>query len=117
MNKKKEYQEVTAFAENLGMSVEAYLIYLHRKNQSVKTVLLEDSHGFKNFLADFHSVLDDLTVCTKDDEASAGKKEQSLQTAADLLYKVSSDPILLAQMYEHYQYDSDENSNTLMNRQ
>lgn len=117
MKENKEYQEVAAFAENMGMSVDEYLIYLHRKNQSVKTVFLEDSHGFKNFLADFHNVLDDLTVCTKDDEARAAKKEQSLQAASNLLYKVSSDPMLLAQMYDHYQYDSDENSNTLMNCQ
>ncbi|API90165.1 hypothetical protein BKP56_13305 [Marinilactibacillus sp. 15R] len=115
MNENMEYKEIITFAENLGMTVEDYLVYLHRKNKSVKTVLLEDSHGFKNFLKDFHNVLDDLTICTKADAARAAKKDQSLQAAANLLYKVSSDPMLLAQMYEHYQYDSDEGSNRIMN--
>lgn len=115
MKENTEYQEIVAFAKNMGMTVKDYLIYLHRKNQSVKNVLLEDSHGFKNFLEDFHNVLDDLTVCTKTDEARAAKKEQSLQAATNLLDRISSDPMLLAQMYKHYHYDSDEGSNRIIN--
>lgn len=114
MKESPQYQEAIAFAKTLGMTEREYLTYLHEKSQSVKSVMLNDSEGFKIFLKEFHTVLVDLTVCTKADETKAAKKERSMEAAADLLQKVSSDPMLLVQMYEHYQYDADDGSNPLV---
>ncbi|MEC6748981.1 hypothetical protein VXN63_10525 [Marinilactibacillus sp. XAAS-LB27] len=117
MRNDKEFQEIIAYASTLGMSTDDYLVYLHHKNQAVKSILLDDSLGFKQFLQEFHDVLDGLTVPGENDDTAVSKrKEQSVQASADLLAKISSDPMLLAQMYEHYQYDSDEDSKTIMNK-
>ncbi|WP_225744488.1 hypothetical protein [Marinilactibacillus sp. Marseille-P9653] len=117
MRNDKEFQEIIAYASTLGMSTDDYLVYLHHKNQAVKSILLDDSTGFKQFLQEFHDLLDGLTVPSGNDDAAVSeRKEQSVQASVDLLARLSSDPILLAQMYEHYQYDSDEDSNTIMNK-
>ncbi|WP_208560615.1 hypothetical protein [Marinilactibacillus kalidii] len=118
MKDNETFKEIIAYAKTLGMSTDEYLIYLHQKNQAVKTILLNDSEGFRQFLKEFHDVMDDLTLYDKDsvEEVVAIRKEKSLQASIDLLTNVSSDPMLLAQMYEHYQYDSDEDTNTIMNK-
>lgn len=55
------YAELSRFAQTIGMTTEEYLVGLHEKNQSVKNMLLRDGQGFKQFVEDFHDLLDDIT--------------------------------------------------------
>lgn len=106
----KDFDEISRFAQSIGMSSEEYLLSLHEKNQSVKSMLLRDGDGFKQFIEDFHELLDGITVYKEAllAEAKNTKDEELLKTVVELLYKASSDPMLLAQMYEHYHYEQDD---------
>lgn len=109
------YAELSRFAQTIGMTTEEYLVGLHEKNQSVKNMLLRDGQGFKQFVEDFHDLLDDITHYKEAllAEAKSEKDEVLLKAVVGLLYKSSSDPMLLAQMYEHYHYEDDEKNHTL----
>lgn len=78
-------------------------------------MLLRDGQGFKQFVEDFHDRLDDITHYKEAllAEAKSEKDEVLLKAVVGLLYKSSSDPMLLAQMYEHYHYEDDEKNHTL----
>lgn len=104
---KKQYEEISRFAKSMGITAEEYLFGLHLKNQSVKTILLRDGIGFKQFVEDFHAMLDGMTLYKNAmlAEARNSKDERLLKMVVELLIKASSDPMLLAQMYEHYQLE------------
>lgn len=105
----EDFEEISRFAQSMGLTAEEYLLGLHEKNQSVKNMLLKDGHGFKQFIEDFHVLLDGITVYKEAmlAEAKNTKDEELLKVVVELLYKASSDPMLLAQMYEHYHYEND----------
>jgi hypothetical protein len=108
----KAFDEIECFAKAMGLSLEEYLITLHEKNQSVKTVLLQDGHGYKDFIEDFHDLLDGMTIYKEAMLAQIKNPKEAdlLNALVELLYKASSDPMLLAQLYEHYQKEDDETS-------
>lgn len=107
---RKQYEEISRFAKIIGISEEEYLYGLHLKNQSVKTILLRDGIGFKEFVKDFHAMLDGMTIYKNAmlAEARNSNDERLLKMVVELLFKASSDPMLLAQMYEHYHLEKDD---------
>lgn len=113
---KEQFEEIIRFAETMGISAEEYLLGLHEKNKSMKDMLLRDGSGFKQFVEDFHSLLDNMTIFKEGvlSNVSDEKDKALLKVVQELLFKASSDPMLLAQIYEHYNYEENEyNSDTL----
>lgn len=111
---KDDFEEISRFAQTMGLSTEDYLLGLHEKNQSVKNLLLQDGHGFKQFVEDFHHLLDGITAFKTAflSEPENAKDEDLLNLVIDLLHKASSDPMLLAQIYDHYDYNKKKDPTT-----
>lgn len=114
---RSEYDELEQYAHSIGMTLEEYAISLHKKNQQVKSVLLESGPEFKQFVNDFHKTLDDLAIYKE----SGAKKQtcdhyQLIKKVVHLLKSSSTDPKLLAQLYRHYPNGIEEELNNLNKR-
>ncbi|MFO8069503.1 MAG: hypothetical protein R6U02_05970 [Alkalibacterium sp.] len=98
-----DYADLRRHAESIGMTFEEYTLSLHKKNQALKSVLLDNGSEFKSFVTEFHEVLDDLAQY-KDSDAkkSTYKHYELIKCVNDLLLMTSRDPSLLAQLYHHF---------------
>lgn len=98
-----DYFKFQKYAESIGMTPEEYAISLHQKKQDYKDVLLQKGPQFKQFVEEFHAVLDKLVIYKDSGEASHSLEQYDLfKKTAHLLSTVTSDPKLLAQLYSHY---------------
>lgn len=91
------------YAQSLDMTFEEYALSLHVKNQTLKSVLLENGTDFKNFVTEYHDVLDGLTHY-RDSEASKSSFEHYdlIKSVTSLLTTTSQSPNILAQLYQYY---------------
>lgn len=109
-----EYFKFQEYAESIGMTPEEYAISLHEKNQNHKAVLLQKGHQFKQFVEEFHAVLDKLAIYKDSGETSHSFEHYELfKKTTHLLSTITSDPKLLAQLYSHYPNGIDDELNEL----
>ncbi|MCC5889839.1 MAG: hypothetical protein JJU01_04655 [Alkalibacterium sp.] len=109
-----DYFKFQEYAESIGMTPEEYAISLHQKHQKHKAVLLQKGPQFKQFVEEFHAVLDSLVMFKESGEQSHSLEHHELfKKIVHLLSTASSDPKLLAQLYNHYPNGIDDELNEL----
>lgn len=100
------FNDIKEFAHSMGMSPEEYAVSLHNKNKAMKSMLLENGSEFKEFVNDFHKLLDELMVYKETDAKNSSFEHYSLmKRLAELMLITSKDPMLLAQLHQHYSED------------
>ncbi|MCC5894444.1 MAG: hypothetical protein JJU16_03210 [Alkalibacterium sp.] len=98
-----EYKELEEYAKSLDMTPEEYALSLHKKNQKIKSLLLVNGEEYKQFVEEFHSVLDEMVIYK---EMGANKQspdhQQLIKKVVHILTASSANPKVLAQLYHHY---------------
>ncbi|PRY79346.1 hypothetical protein [Alkalibacterium olivapovliticus] len=112
-----EYEELEAYAKSLDMTPEEYALSLHKKNQKVKSVLLVNGHEYKQFVEEFHSVLDDMVAYKTVNAKKQSVDDQLLiKKVVHILTSTSADPKVLAQLFHHYPEGINDKLNNLSSR-
>lgn len=98
-----EYEVLEQYAKSLDMTLEEYALSLHKKNQKTKSVLLINGAEYKQFVEEFHSILDDMVMYK---ESGANKQSADyhllIKKVVHLLSSTSADPKVLTQLFHHY---------------
>lgn len=115
MAQDQERKEIQFIADSLGMTTEEYLFYLHRKKSALKTAFQNDSTRFRRFLEDFYKIIDDLVHSRSKIQIPESSIAASLDGSIKMMRNIGSDPMILAMLYEYYEYDPNKPLNTLLN--
>lgn len=109
-----DYLKFTQYAESIGMTPEEYAMSLHETQQNHKAVLLKSGPQFKNFVHEFHEILDNLILMKESGKTIKSNEDYDLfKRLTHLLSTVTNDPKLLAQLYNHYPNGIDDELNEL----
>lgn len=105
----KDRQDIEEKAQHLSLTKEEYLLNLHQKNSVTKTSL-KDWEKFRDFIDDYHHMLDNLYEYNYkiQDLIEANHDTKVIDAILHFLDTTVKNPMILTQIYNIYKEQNEE---------